>query len=981
MRFALLFCWFSTSLFAAEVEFDRQIAPLLARRCLDCHSGDDAQGGLNLTQKKMVLAGDAPVIIAGKIEESRLWERIDGDEMPPKKPLTKVEKELIREWIQKGAKWGEDPINPFRFTTDYRAGADWWSLQPLTRVIPPRSVVTDINPIDAFLRVKREAKILQANPEADRRTLIRRLSFDLLGLPPTPEEVQAFLVDTRPDAYERLVDRYLTSPHYGERWARHWLDLVRFGESDGFERDLPRFQAWPYRDWVIQALNQDVPYNRFVQMQIAGDAITSEDPEVMKAVGFLVAGPHDIVVPASERMKQTMKQDELEELIGTVGQTFLGLTINCARCHDHKFDPISQKDYYRLVASLQGVQPAERVVIAEKLASQLKAIHFQLKDVDTQIEGFETFAEQRLRSKDGKTLDRPAPFAEWDFRKGLVDVKRSLEFKLRGTATVTIDGLLLDGKSGYAITAPIQERWTEKTLEAWVKLSDLNQRGGGVVALQSLDGSKFDAIVFGELEPRKWIAGSEGFRRTKPVIMQNEAAAKDRFIHIAVTSSKNGEIRIYREGKLQGQAYTPGPIQSFEPKEAVFTVGIRHEPAGTGKLLSGVVQRVRIYNRELTADEIAASSEVHFTEAQIASALNESERKTYLELREKRTKITAERDRIRTTSEEKVYTLQPGALQPTHVLLRGSVDAKGEALEPGPVQVLAKPWPTSRTEPDNEANRRKRLAEWVTSSENPLFSRVVVNRLWQHHFATGLVDSANDFGFNGGRPTHPELLDWLAQQLITQNYSLKSMHRLMVTSATYRQSSLDHPENRSRDADNRFLWRITPKRLEAESVRDAILTTSGLLQPQIGGKSFQDFKTFFFKGTQFYDPIDQVMPETHRRTVYRMWARGGRSPFLDNFDCPDPSTITPKRASTTTPLQALSLMNNAFVLFVSETLAKSIEAETLDGSKRVQRLYQQLYQREPEDRELALAVPFVEKHGLPALTRVLLNSAEFSHLD
>lgn len=347
-------------------DFDSSVAPILARRCLDCHSGADPKGKLDLSRRDRAMAGGASgeVIVAGKPEESWLWDQVESDEMPPKAPLSAQEKATIRQWIAAGATWGTDPIDAYQVSTDKCAGRDWWSLQPFRAVSPPEVSRPDWarTGLDRFVFQKLEAEGLEPEPEADRRTLIRRLRFDLTGLPPTPEEMDEFLKDSAAGAYERLVDRLLDSPDYGVRWARWWLDLARFGESNGFEFDEFRPNAWRYRDWVVDALNRDMPYDEFARLQLAGDVLRPDEPGAVEATGFLVAGAYDSVGQnqISAAMKAVVRADELEDYIGTVGQTFLGLTINCARCHDHKFDPIRQVEYYQFASSLAGVRHGER---------------------------------------------------------------------------------------------------------------------------------------------------------------------------------------------------------------------------------------------------------------------------------------------------------------------------------------------------------------------------------------------------------------------------------------------------------------------------------------------------------------------------------------------------------------------------------------------------------------------------------------------
>src|SRR5579884_3187405 len=368
-------------------DFDRTIAPLLIERCFTCHSGPQPKGRLDLSRRQAALAGGrhTDVLHPGRPDQSRLWKYVASDRMPPRRPLSAPEKAQLRAWIATGARWGTDPIDPFRITTAKRAGYDWWALQPVHK--PSVPCVWDTtwarNPIDHFVLHRLEAHSLQPAPAADPRTLIRRLSFDLLGLPPSPAEVAAFVQDRSPDAYERLVERYLASPQYGVRWARHWLDVVRFGESNGFEFNEFRPHAWRYRDWVVHALNRDLPYDEFVRLQLAGDVLRPGEADAITATGFLVAGCYDTVgqTQQSMAMKRVVRQDELEDVVGTVGQTFLALTVHCARCHDHKFDPIRQVYYYRLTAALGGVHQGNRFI----LLADTQAVRRQLALLAAQV--------------------------------------------------------------------------------------------------------------------------------------------------------------------------------------------------------------------------------------------------------------------------------------------------------------------------------------------------------------------------------------------------------------------------------------------------------------------------------------------------------------------------------------------------------------------------------------------------------------------
>ena len=737
--------------------FVTTIAPLLAGRCLDCHNATDRKGELDLTSREAMLRGgdSGPAYSAEQPTSSLIWRRVVDDEMPPKCPLSVSERTALQQWLDEGAEWPTGfTIDRLRYTNDRRAGADWWSLPPVSSPQPPevQNSAWPRGDLDRFVLARLEAAGLAPSPEADRATLIRRLSFDLIGLPPSPEEVAAFAADDSPDAYERLVDRLLDSPQYGERWARHWLDLARFGESHGFEYDEPRRHAWPYRDWVINAFNRDLPYDEFARRQIAGDAIAPDDPESIIATGFLVAAPYDVAGQnqQSAAMKQVVRQDELEDIVGTIGQTFLGMTVHCARCHDHKFDPIRQLDYYRLTAALGGVRHGERDVTPA--------------------------AEQARRD---------------------------------------------------AILAPARER-----------------------------------------------------------------------------------------------------LAALEKQTAALDANAPERPA---------------IEQELT--------KVRATIASMPPRL--------------------------------AYVCAPRQGEPARLLLRGDPRNAADVVSAGGVAaILSERADFGLAADAPEAVARRALADWITARDNPLFARVIVNRLWLHHFGAAIVDTPNDFGFNGGRPSHPELLDFLATRLKSVDYRLKPMHREICVSAAYRQASYRRDDAALVDADNRLLWRKSPRRLEAETVRDAALAVAGELRLRVGGPGFLDYMEVNRSGSWSYFSADPVGEEFQRRSIYRTWARGGRHPLLDTFDCPDPSTTAPRRPVTTTPTQALALLNNRFMLRMADRFADRVGREAGDEiAARVARAFRLAFGRPPESDELAACARVAASHGMPAVTRVLLNSNEFLYVD
>ncbi|MFN0018239.1 MAG: DUF1553 domain-containing protein [Pirellulaceae bacterium] len=973
---------------AADPDFDRSIAPILASRCLDCHNSAEKKGGLDLSQVKTAEAGgdSGKVLVAGKLNESLLWERIEKSEMPPKKPLPENERAAIKDWIAAGAKWGTSPIDPYKYTTAARAGYDWWSLQPLVRPEPPqiKSTPWSKNAVDAFVLAKLQARGLAPSSQADRRTLIRRLYFDLIGLPPSPEDVEAFAKDDSPDAYEKLVQKLLDSPQYGERWARHWLDVAHFGESDGFEYDRMRPNAWRYRDWVIEALNRDLPYDEFARLQIAGDVLRPDDPAAVTATGFLVGGSHDSLLPKGDAMRAIMRQDELEDIVAIVGQTFLGVTVNCARCHDHKFDPIKQTDYYRLASALAGVRRGDRSLPQQgapvELARRRDELKKQLADLEEPIRAA-ILAERETAAK--KKPAPPQPYAHWALDGDLKDGQGALHGEAKETARLEKGELLLDGQKGYVVTAPLPVDIKEKTLEAWVRLANLDQKAGGVISIQTLDGNLFDSIVFAEKDPQQWLAGSNGFVRTQSFEGPKEEQAKERPVHLAIVYSTDGTITGYRDGLPYGKPYKSNGPLVFKAKESQIVFGMRHGPPGGNKHLAGAIERANFYDRALTPDEIAASAGVasrHISDEELTGRLEAPQRDFRRKLL---TDIGDLNQQLSRLNESKVFACtpqQPGEV--TSLLLRGNPQAKGEPIAAAGLSALTSSGSEFGLAPDApEGERRKRMAEWIASDKNPLFARTIVNRVWQYHFGRGLVDTPNDIGFSGGAPTHPELLDWLASELIRQKWSLKELHRTIVMSATWQQASLPRKEALALDADNRLHWRYSPRRLEAEAIRDAMLSITGQLNPTVGGPSYKDFRPYENKGGQFYEPQDFVGAEFNRRSVYRMWARGGKNPLLDTFDCPDPSTATPKRGATTTPLQALSLLNNSFTLRMADDLAVRVQRDAgEDKSKQIARAIELAYGRPAAADEITASLSLVEKHGLAPCCRVLLNTNGFLYV-
>ncbi|MES1213502.1 MAG: DUF1553 domain-containing protein, partial [Singulisphaera sp.] len=667
-------------------------------------------------------------------------------------------------------------------------------------------------------------------------------------------------------------------------------------------------------------------------------------------------------------------------------QTFLGLTVNCARCHDHKFDPIRQSEYYGLVSALSGVKQGNRELaglsLAGKRAAQLAQLEMRRNELAGQIAAIEeparaaVLAERRLKPTELQ------PLAAWDFRQDRLEQSAGWEIDLHGAARLTAAGLELTDDTSFATTRPQPQELRAKTLEVWVRLANLEQSGGSAIGIQSLDGGVFDAIVFGEREPRQWMAGSNNYVRTQSFHAAEEGQPGDEPVHLCLTYAEDGTITAYRNGQLYGQPYRASAVAKFAASKSQVVFGLRHAPAGPGKMLAGTIQKARLHDRALSAEEVATGADRTVTAAMIRAQLNGNNLARYEQLQ---AELDGNRAAIGKLQPASVYAIKPQQPEPTRFLARGNPTQPKDVIAPcglGALEQLPAGFDLPADAP--EGDRRLRLAQWITDARNPLFARVMVNRLWHYHFGVGLVDTPNDFGFNGGRPANQQLLDWMAAEFVAGGYRLKSLHRLIVTSATYRQTSHFNEAALKIDADNRLLWRRTPQRLEAEAVRDAMLHVAGVLDLSLDGPGFQEMKSSIAPGTNtfLYAPDDPTKAIFKRRTLYRVWARSGRSALLDVLDCPDPSTTSPKRAVTTTPLQALSLLNNAFVLHVAEKFTERIARDAGgEPDRQVARAYQLAFGRLPTAEEQAAATPVLREHGLSVLARAIFNSNEFVYVD
>jgi len=728
--------------------FEESVKPILETNCWSCHGGGEkTRGNLDLTTRAGALKGGdfGPAVDLEYPEASLLLEaiRYEGLEMPPSGKLAEEEIAILEEWVMTGAPApagdgapAETETEPLITEEDRR----FWSFQPITRPEPPevQNEGWVRNPIDRFVLHRLEAEGLRPAPEASRIELVRRLSFDLTGLPPTPEDVDAFLEDERPDAYERLVDRLLTSPHYGERWGRRWLDIVRFAETNSFERDRRKPNSWRYRDYVIRSFNEDRPYDEFVRQQIAGDELDRVTADSVIATGFYRLGPWD----DEPTDPLQARYDELDDMITTTGQAFLGLTINCARCHDHKIDPIPQADYYRFLAFFRNLKPYsydESHILTDIATPEERAEH------------------ERLRRQRDRSVER------------------------------------------------VQERL--EPLEAKV--------------LETVPEPRRTKLVNGPFDARRHVLDEMAEQVLEPE-----------------------QLERYRRLIAEYRAIPPVPPL---PKA-------------------------------LSAREFGPDA------------------------------------------------------PPTHLLIRGNAHAEGDQVEPGFPQVLGAEDPVipSADALDDSSGRRRALAEWLTDPENPLPARVMANRIWQGHFGRGIVRTPNDFGFQGARPTHPQLLDWLAATFIESGWRIKPLHRLIVTSSAYRMSSQADPSALEADPANDLLWRFDMRRLSAEEIRDALLAVNGRLNRKMGGPGFYtQIPKAYLQGQSRPGAGWGQSSETERgrRSIYIHLKRSLVTPILSSFDAAPTDTSCPVRFVTTQPTQALNTINGAFFHRQAKALARRVTAE------------------------------------------------------
>ena len=957
--------------------FEDSIRPILEKNCFSCHGPEKQKSGYRLDVKSIALTGGeghAPNIVPGDAAASPLMKFISGADqdlvMPPKgPPLSPAEIETVRTWIEAGALWPDSASAPVNDPLD------WWSLKPITKPAPPAAAA---HPIDAFIHATLAENGLTPSPEADARTLCRRLYFDITGLPPSPEEIGAFAADSSPEAYARLVDRLLASPRYGERWSRHWLDVVHYGDTHGYDKDKLRPNAWPYRDYVIRALNADKPYARFVQEQIAGDILFPDSPDGIEALGFISAGPWDFIghaeVPETKTDGKIARHLDRDDMVANTLGTFASQTVHCAQCHNHKFDPIPQEDYYSLQAVFSALDRTERKYYRDgALNARYQNLLRQQKQ---QLEALAAL-DAALRAKAGEAI-------------------AALEAPDKPGAAEAVHGY----HSAIAAT-PEETKWVQVDLGQPVRIGrvsllpcqdDFNGIGAGFgfpvrFRIEASDDPEFHAG--GQLLPMhpdltlNADFKNPGLARFDTDGGTEKAGITGRYVRVTATklAPRQGDF-IFALAEFQ--VFDPAGNNAAQGRPVVALDSIEAPPRW---------QKTNLTDGLAPADPAALQRE---REALLLSVADEATRAQRQALAASAASLAAELKSL--PAPDSVYAggihqgtdafkgtgANGGRPRPVFLLARGQVTHPGREVRAGALSALTFATARFPLPPDAlEGDRRAALAHWLTDPQNPLVWRSIVNRVWQYHFGQGLVTTPGDFGRNGALPSHPGLLDWLAAEFRGGGGSLKTLHRQILTSATYRQAARGNVAAEKIDSGNTLLWRQNRRKLEAEAVRDAILAVSGKLDLTMGGPGWQDFVIERPEHSPHYqyglaDPGD---PKTWRRSIYRCIVRSQTQPWMTSLDCADPSMRVDQRNESLSPLQALALLNNGFILTQAQHFAERVQQERPDLPGQVSRAHELALGRPPDARALDPLVDFARAHGLPALCRVLFNLNEFTFTD
>lgn len=976
----------SNAIQANEAFFKSKVAPILQKHCVGCHNADVTKGDLAMHTAQTLAKGD--VITPGKPDESWLVDMIIGPkpEMPPKDdPLTNDQVNTIKKWIKDGANFPKELV----LEELPKADLDWWSLKPITKPELPKldayAQNWARNPVDHFIYRKLKEKNLTPSKEADKRTLIRRLYFDLIGLPPTPEQIEQFVNNKDPQAYEKLVDELLASKHYGERWARHWLDVARYGDTHGYDKDKLRMNAWPYRDYVIRAFNNDMPYTKFVKQQVAGDVLEPYSDEGVIATGFLAAGPWDFIahveVGEGKLDGRIAKHMDRDEMLAATFNVFMSTTVQCAQCHHHKFDPVKMEDYYRLHAVFAAVDRADRPIgIAPELYEKRQQLNATLAKAKGELNNLNK-QYNALIAKETKGLDAEIAIIrsqaksvlrpEFGYHSQIVakyDTPKWVQIdlgKVEPIHKVVLNPCFDDFNNiGAGFGFPVRYR---------VEASNDPQFKTGIHVVT--DQTKND-VPNPKTMPMTYT--------TKPI----EAR------YIRVTATKLAERQndfIFALAELQAYDDEGNNLAHGKPVTALDSIEapIRWRKANlTDGIYFREVADEKLNQRLTTLTDERKAIEARYTNTPVAKQV--AAKQAEINDIEKQLKAIPQ-------PKQRVYAIatefnRAGNFAPTNgkpreirLLKRGNMKTPGDIMQPGTVALWKGVSPKFNL-PDNadEGDRRIALAEYLVDPDNPLTWRSIVNRLWLYHMGQGIAGTPNDFGRMGLKPSHPELLDWLAIKFRDGGQSMKDIHRLIVNSATYRQVSTTREDMATVDAGNQYYWRMNRRKMEAEVIRDSILAVSGKLNLEMYGPSFQDFvieKPQHSPHFQFHlhDPND---PKAHRRSIYRFIPRSKTQPFLTTLDCADPSQVVARRDDTTTPLQALTLLNNKLVVAMSRQFADRLKREHPDNLKQqLKRGMLLVTGRQPADEEVNALEQYTNEFGLENTCRIMLNLSEFIYID
>ena len=981
MRFlirSLCFCLLASGLPApAAVDFSRDVKPIFDRSCSGCHGEKQQLGQLRLDSRKIVLEGgvSGKTVVAGKPEESELYRRVAGSSDQPRMPmggeLPAAEIETIRQWIAEGAVWPEG-VGAQVSEVDKH----WAFIPPVRPDLPEvRDEAWVKNPIDRFILARLEQEGLEPSPQAKRVKLLRRVHLDLVGLPPTIEEADAFLADTSSAAYAELVDKLLDSPHYGERWARHWLDAARYADSDGFEKDKPR-NVWFYRDWVVRALNRDLGYDRFVIEQIAGDLLPNATQEQRVATGFL---RNSMINEEGGIDPEQFRMEAMFDRMDAVGKAVLGLTIQCAQCHNHKFDPLTQEEYYRIFAFLNNSHEANVAVYTAEEQAQRAEIFREIRAIEEDLKHRAPDWQERLAAWESQTR-RAQP--EWTVLKAEVGGISGEKYLPQADGSILAQGYAPTNHT-VELTAEVDARDIRAFRLELLNDPNLPQGGPGRSFLGAAALTEFEILIAPQSDPEK---------KEKLEIVWAEADVNPAEAELdpEIFPHKQGKQRIVGgiDFAIDGCEETAwstdiGPGRRNRPRNAIFRLAgpVGHE--GGSILTFKLVTRHGGWNSDDNQNQNLGRWRLSYTSAERADrtlipqrvhqalatpAAERSPEEKHAIFAYWRTTVPAWSEqnarieklwRSHPKGSSQLVMMERGMTRSTHRLDRGDFLKPKEEVEPGVPRFL------NALHVDDEPDRLD-FARWVVARDHPTTARTIVNRIWQSYFGTGLVETAEDLGTQAPAPSHPELLDWLAVELMENDWSLKHLHRLIVSSNAYQQSSHVTPELLEKDPKNRLLSRGPRFRVEGEIVRDIALAASGLLNPEIGGPPvYPPAPEFLFKPPVSYGPKQwhtETGDQRYRRALYTFRFRSVPYPALDAFDTPNGDAACVRRVRSNTPLQALTTLNETVFLEAAEALAsRAIDEGGDDADERLTYAFRRVLTREPNAAEKDALLSMLEK--------------------